>query len=109
MAECKFPDYPLWEPGQEECDDCVDGRLIEVVSEYASTCDGCGELTHHNLLIMDEETQLGYCAKCAKERGMKTDDEGNNDKTTQPIERSKRCQRKSLSAIPAQASNQDSI
>lgn len=109
MAKCKFPDCPLWEPGQEECDDCIDGRFIEAVSEYASTCDGCGELTHHNLLTMDEETQLGYCYPCAKERGMKMDDEEDDNETTQPIERRKRCRKKSFSAIPARPVVQGSI
>jgi len=49
------------------CDTCdtMDGRFIEAVSEYASTCDGeCMELTHHHHLYMDPETQLGYCQRC---------------------------------------------
>jgi len=52
----------------QTCDDdsCQDGRTLEVVNQYASTCDGCGELTHHELMEMDEETQLGYCPKCDK-------------------------------------------
>lgn len=41
---------------------------MEVVNEYASTCDGpCAELTHHDLLAMDSETQLGYCEDCIPE------------------------------------------
>jgi hypothetical protein len=52
---------------QLDCDS-VDGRWIEAVAEYASTCDGCGELCHHDLMEMDEETQLGYCQMCI-ERG----------------------------------------
>lgn len=69
-VKCQDKDCPLWYPGRLECDDCVDGRFIGDVSEYASTCDGCGELTSHNSMIMDEETQLGYCERCAKERGL---------------------------------------
>lgn len=49
-----------------DCDRCntIDGRNIEAVSEYASTCDWCGELTHHDLMEMDPGTQLGYCKEC---------------------------------------------
>lgn len=51
-----------------ECDDCVIERKIcrwlPAVSEYASTCDGCGELCSHELQSFDEETQLGMCAAC---------------------------------------------
>ena len=47
-------------------DDFVDGRDIHVVSEYASTCDGCGELTCNQELLMDEETQLGFCFECVR-------------------------------------------
>lgn len=50
-----------------DSDTCHNGRTLEVVNQYASTCDGCGELTLHELLDMDEETQLGYCPKCVKE------------------------------------------
>ena len=49
------------------CDSCdtIDGRYMGAVSDYASTCDGpCAELTHHDLLAMDPETQLGYCQTC---------------------------------------------
>lgn len=48
------------------CDRCntVEGRDIELVSEYASTCDWCADLTHHDNLTMDLVTQLGYCPKC---------------------------------------------
>ncbi len=51
---------------EEECpdDDAVYGRTLEVVNEYASTCDGCAELTMHEMMTMDEETQLGYCEDC---------------------------------------------
>lgn len=48
---------------QDNCD-CIDGRFIEAVNEYTSTCDLCGELTSHELMEMDLETQLGYCSKC---------------------------------------------
>lgn len=45
-------------------DEEILGRYMEVVNEYASTCDGCAELTMHELMTMDEKTQLGYCEKC---------------------------------------------
>jgi hypothetical protein len=61
---CQRTDCQIWEPDKEECDDCVDGRFIGAVCEYASTCDGCGDLTMHEEMHMDEETQLGYCEKC---------------------------------------------
>jgi len=68
--ECKRDYCPLWEPGKDEddCDDCVDGRYIEAVCEYASTCDGCGELTMHEAMEMDEKTQLGYCEICVRKQ-----------------------------------------
>lgn len=49
-----------------DCDTCmtINGRWISEVSDYASTCDWCGELTHHDLMEMDPETQLGYCQEC---------------------------------------------
>jgi hypothetical protein len=49
-----------------DCDSCdtIDGRWIEAVNQYASTCDGCGELTMHITMTMDKKTQLGYCEKC---------------------------------------------
>lgn len=49
-----------------DCDSCntIYGRNIEAVSDYASTCDWCGDLTHHDLMEMDPETQLGYCRGC---------------------------------------------
>ncbi|MFA6447718.1 MAG: hypothetical protein WCW31_05745 [Patescibacteria group bacterium] len=70
MQKCDFKDCALWKPDKEQCDDCIDGRFIDAVSEYASTCDGCGELTHHDLMVMDPKTQLGYCKPCAKQRGL---------------------------------------
>lgn len=59
----------------EHCEDCepngvchacntVDGRFMDVVNTYASTCDGCSEMTDHHLLIEDKKTQLGYCWSC---------------------------------------------
>ena len=49
----------------EDREDEVDGRWIEAVAEYASTCDGpCAELTMHTELRMDPITQLGYCYSC---------------------------------------------
>ena len=71
--KCIHEDCSLFSPGMDECDDCVDGRFLEEVNIYASTCDGCGNLTHHELLTMDKETQLGYCETCAKEMGMEID------------------------------------
>lgn len=50
-----------------DCEHCgtIDGRFMEAVNEYASTCDGeCMELTHHELLRMDPDTQLAYCDVC---------------------------------------------
>lgn len=69
---CKNTDCWAWKPGriEDECDDCVDGRFIGAVSEYASTCDNCGEFTHHSSMVADEKTQLGYCEDCAKKLGM---------------------------------------
>lgn len=49
------------------CDSCdtIDGRYMEFVNLYASTCDGCMKLTRHDTMEMDGETQFGYCEKCA--------------------------------------------
>ena len=54
------------------CDACntVDGRFMEEVNNYASTCDACGELTMHEELTMNEENQLGTCQECIK-KGLK--------------------------------------
>lgn len=49
-------------------DDCQDGRWLPAVNCYASTCDDCGDLCHHELMEMDEETQLGYCPRCVAKR-----------------------------------------
>jgi hypothetical protein len=48
------------------CDSCrtMDGRGIEEINCYASTCDACGELTMHEELEMNEENQLGTCPEC---------------------------------------------
>ena len=67
MEICMQLDCPLYEPDQEECDDCINGRFIGAVCEYASTCDGCGELTHHELLTMDKKTEMGYCPVCRRQ------------------------------------------
>ena len=67
---CAHKDCLVWEPDKEECEDCCDGRFMGAVCEYASTCDGCGELTLHEGMIMRKETQLGYCETCAKEMGL---------------------------------------
>lgn len=42
----------------------VDGRFTDAVNEYASTCDGCGKMAMHEDMVMNEETQLGYCPQC---------------------------------------------
>ena len=68
---CRFCEFPLSEHiDGVEChdDEEICGRYMEVVNCYASTCDGCSELTMHELMTMDEETQLGYCEKCMKKR-----------------------------------------
>ncbi len=51
-----------------DCEGCgtIDGRFMEVVNEYASTCDACGELTSHTSMQMDPLTQLGYCPDCVR-------------------------------------------
>ena len=70
---CPYTNCPDWEPDIEVNDDrchCVDGRWIQAVSEYASTCDDCGELTCHSELAMDPETQLGYCPACVEKAGL---------------------------------------
>jgi len=54
--------YPI----QEDREDEVDGRWIDAVAEYASTCDGCSELTMHDSMEMDHETQFGFCERCMK-------------------------------------------
>ena len=69
--ECGFPiyDHPNLEPCLDEYE--ILGRNIEVVNEYASTCDGCQELTSHELMEMDEKTQLGFCEECVENGTMK--------------------------------------
>ncbi len=50
-----------------DCHVCgtVDGRFVDAVSEYASTCDGhCMQLTLNALKQRDPVTQLAYCEKC---------------------------------------------
>ena len=50
-----------------DCDKCdsIEGRWIQAVCEYASTCDVCGELTSHVCFaFVDEETDLGCCEAC---------------------------------------------
>ena len=73
---CPICEFPLSEhPRGEECydDACICGRYMEVVNEYASTCDGCQELTMHEMMTMDRETQLGYCGDCVDEYIMNKD------------------------------------
>lgn len=64
--QCGFDTHCDQAEPDGNCDPCetIDGRWISAVSDYASTCDGCGELTMHHALQMDRETQLGYCAEC---------------------------------------------
>lgn len=51
-----------------DCDRCetIDGIVMEVVNNYASTCDHCHDLTMHVDMKMDPVTQFGYCPKCVK-------------------------------------------
>jgi len=43
----------------------MDGRVMEAVNEYASTCDGpCAEFYHHEHLTIDPKTKLAYCDEC---------------------------------------------
>jgi len=53
------------------CDVCdtIDGRGVEAVAEYASTCDTCGELCMH-VLLRDrcDGSQLGDCPACRKKQ-----------------------------------------
>lgn len=48
------------------CDSCgtFEGRDMEAISDYASTCDGCMDHTSHQEMGMDPQTQLGYCHTC---------------------------------------------
>jgi len=66
---CKYCNFSLSEHiDNVECPDydSICGIWIEAVCEYASTCDGCSELTHHGEMTMDIKTQLGYCPECQK-------------------------------------------
>lgn len=69
---CQETDCPLWEPNKVECDDCLDGRDMEVVYEYATTCNDCGELMDRGLMSQDEVTKHFYCEECAENRGLAT-------------------------------------
>jgi len=72
--KCPICKCPLsWHLRGEECYDEneICGRYMEAVNEYASTCDGCYELTMHDMMTMDKETQLRYCEECNKEREAK--------------------------------------
>ena len=48
------------------CDSCnsFEGRNMEAIFDYASTCDGCMVLTHYQGMSMDPQTQLRYCDEC---------------------------------------------
>jgi len=68
--QCTSGDVPTRCPdckANGDCESCdtIDGRWITAVSDYASTCDGCGELCSHEIMTMDPKTQLGYCPECA--------------------------------------------
>lgn len=60
-------DKDNWKSPDMELDDEIDGRFIDRVNEYASTCDGCQEMSMHENMVMDKNTELGYCLKCVKE------------------------------------------
>ncbi len=62
VAVCDAPGCQFLK--EYEDDDSIDGRYLGAVNEYASTCDGCAELALHESMIMDPETQLGYCESC---------------------------------------------
>ncbi len=65
-------------------EDEIDGRFMDRVNEYASTCDGCQELTSHDEMVMDKNTQLGYCPDCVKHGRLPTnfvDSESEQPKT----------------------------
>ena len=71
---CPECGYPISEHMSEiPCFDDKEilGRNIEVVNEYASTCDGCQELTSHELMEMNDRTQLGFCEVCVENGTMK--------------------------------------
>ena len=66
--ECTFDTKcPHCEPNGD-CEPCgtIDGRFMEVVNQYASTCDWCGEMAMHEDMNMHEKTQLGICGDCRK-------------------------------------------
>lgn len=50
------------------CESCetFEGRLIECINEYASTCDGCYQMLDHDLQQLDSDG-LGYCENCRPE------------------------------------------
>lgn len=54
-------------PSEEDGEDEIDGRWIDAVAEYASSCDGCCELTSHEEMEMDNDTQLGFCKECMRD------------------------------------------
>lgn len=62
--ECRLEMSP--EDLDHDCENTCDGRYIPAVSDYASTCDWCYQLTMHKDMVMDLRTQLGYCEECQK-------------------------------------------
>lgn len=72
----------------DECDDdcmTIDGRYVPAVNEYASTCDGCMDLTHHDHLTMDLKTQLGYCDCCVENMDESEKENFDHDRRTSNI------------------------
>jgi hypothetical protein len=77
MTEITKEDCPEQydKPDCKNCmvEDCQDGRYLPAVNEYASTCDGCAELTSHEEMVMDKNTQLGYCEICVENKVLPDD------------------------------------
>lgn len=71
-------------PPDGDCERCdtIDGVNMEAVNCYASTCDGCAELTMHVDMEMDPHTQLGYCPACVKKDADETEDQKTFPKET---------------------------
>ena len=64
--ECSIDTRCEYAESNGNCDSCrtMDGRWMEEVNSYASTCDACGEQTMHSEMEMNEENQLGTCQEC---------------------------------------------
>lgn len=48
----------------EDADDEINGRFIDALNCYVSTCDGCGDPCSHELMRIDPVTDLSYCPEC---------------------------------------------